>query len=208
MPETRLFLVRHGSTTANLVRPYILQGLRPDPELSALGVAEARAAARALASAVIVHVYASPLKRAHATAQVIAEALGVPLTLEQTLVEADIGLWSGLTWEEVERRWPEERRAFEDDPERHGYLGGENLAQVRDRVLPRMEELAERHRGAAFAVVGHGVVNRVLLAHWSRLPLKHARRLPHDNGGINIVTWDDDTPKVRTINAIGHLLGA
>jgi broad specificity phosphatase PhoE len=205
MPETLLLLVRHGATQANVCRPYTLQGLRPDSELTDVGMRQARATARALRPYAVARAYCSPLKRARATGEVIAGALGVPLEVEAALVEADVGVWSGLTWAEVEQHWPDEYRAFLEDPERHGYHGGETLAQVQQRVLPAVERLAARHRGQALLIVSHGVVNRVLLAHWLGLPLRHARRLPQDNAGLNVVALEEGAARVRTINVVAHL---
>ncbi len=202
---TTLILVRHGATAANLAKPYALQGARPDSELAAAGVGQAHAAAAALAALPVSAVYSSPLRRAGATAEAIAHRLGLPVEVESGLIEADTGVWSGLTWEEVERRWPAEHRAFQDDAERHGYLGGENLAEVRDRVLPAVEALAARHGGETVVLVSHGVVNRVLLAHWLGLPLRLARRLPQDNAGFSVVEFSADAAKVRTLNAAAHL---
>jgi broad specificity phosphatase PhoE len=205
MAPTTLLLVRHGATPANLCRPYTLQGLLPDGDLAPAGVAQAEAAAAALRTFPIAKVYSSPLRRAWQTARAIALAAGAPLAVEPALAEADTGLWTGLTWQEVERRWPEACRAFRDDAERHGYLGGEDLAQVRDRVLPAIEALAGRHRGETVVAVSHGVVNRVLLAHWLGLPLRFARRLPQDNAGFSVVELAGADVQVRTLNQAGHL---
>jgi broad specificity phosphatase PhoE len=202
---TTLLLVRHAATAANLRRPYTLQGLRPDSELAPEGVAQARACAAALRAFPIATIYASPLRRAWRTALAIAAEAGAPLVAEARLVEIDTGDWTGLTWEEVGRRWPAEARAFEEDAQRHGYLGGEDLGQLRDRVVPAVEQLAARHRGETVVVVSHGVVNRVLLAHWLGLPLRFARRLPQDNAAFNVVALGEHGAKVRTVNQAGHL---
>ena len=53
------------------------------------------------------------------------------------------------------QRWPREERLFQENAETFGYLGGENLGQVRDRTLPRIEELLARQQGGALVVVGH-----------------------------------------------------
>ncbi len=204
MPTT-LLLLRHGATAANVSQPYTLQGSRPDSELIDAGIIQAKAAADFLASYPAVQVYCSPLKRARTTAQIIADRLEVPLEAVDGLVEADVGLWSGLTWSEIERHWPVEHRAFHDDAASHGYLGGENLTQVRDRILPIMHRVAAAHGDRTIVVVGHGVVNRVLLAHWLGLPLRQSRRLPQDNTGINAVEIRGDTAKVQTVNAVVHL---
>src|SRR5262245_33779666 len=106
---TRLLLMRHAATAANLSRPYTLQGSRPDAPLAPQGLAQAEAAARALAHLPIDAVFASPLIRARTT----AEALGQPVTLVPEVAEVDVGEWAGLAWEDVARRWPAEHAAFE-----------------------------------------------------------------------------------------------
>ena len=135
LPETTLILVRHGATTANVCRPYVLQGLGPDSELIDLGIAQAgrRASSPGLPDrpGVLFAPEAGP-----ADAQVITASL--PCRSNGSRVWSRPTRASGPAWAgaEIEQRWPEEFRAFQEDPERHGYLGGENLAQVRGRVLP------------------------------------------------------------------------
>jgi broad specificity phosphatase PhoE len=204
MPTT-LILVRHGATAANTTRPYTLQGVRPDSELVDAGVRQAQAAGRALLAFPIRTIYSSPLRRARATAELIAAPQRLSVIVEDGLVEADVGTWSGLTWEEVEHRWPREFAAFHADAETNGYLGGENLAQVRDRVLPVVERLIAKHDDEMIAAVSHGVVNRVLLAHWLGLSLRLSRQLPQDNTGFNVIEFTGGRAKVRTVNAAGHL---
>jgi broad specificity phosphatase PhoE len=128
----------------------------------------------------------------------------MPIEVVDELVEADIGLWTDLSWPEIADRWPDESQLFHQDPEEHGYLGGENLAQVRARTVPAMERLIARHSGESLLVVSHGAVNRVLLAHWMGMPLRFARKIPQDNAGINLVEFQSGHVKVRTINAASH----
>jgi broad specificity phosphatase PhoE len=204
MSATTLILVRHGATPANLQRPYILQGLRPDSELDAVGIAQAEVTAEALRSYGIVQGYCSPLRRARGTAECIAATLAVPVEVEDRLVEADLGDWTGLTWAEVEKGWPAEYRAFHDNPERHGYPGGENLAEVQARTHPVIQRLVRRHAGETILVVGHGTVNRVLLASFLGLPLRRAREIPQDNGAFNVIEFREEAPLVQRVNAIPY----
>jgi broad specificity phosphatase PhoE len=205
-PRTKLFLVRHGATAANLAKPYKLLGSKPDSELAREGMEQARAAGEALLGAGANRVYCSPLKRARLSAEIMAGVLGLPVRVEPRLIEADVGLWAGLTWEEIEQRWPTEARGFHENAERNGYLGGENYAQVLERTLPVVEHLVREHEGESLVLVGHGVVNRVLLAHWLGQPLHHARGLPQDNAGINVIEFRDGRAAVLAINAKDHLV--
>ena len=189
--------MRHAATAGNLRKPYTIQGLRPDSELAPEGAAQARA----VVLPPIAAAYSSPLIRARETARIVAR--GVPVIEEPGLLEVDVGVWAGLTWEEIAARWPAERAAFEEDAATNGYLGGENLAQVRERVLPAIARIVAAHRDETVLAVCHGVVNRVLLAHWMDLPLRHARKLPQDNTGCNVIDFHDGIAKVRTINRFG-----
>lgn len=206
MSATVLILVRHGATRANITRPYRLQGLRPDSRLVAIGKRQARALSETLERYPIAAVYSSPLQRARATARLLAGTRSLPVMIEEGVIEADVGDWTNLSWPEIERRWPRECRAFHKAPERHGYLGGDNLAQVRARVVPAVERLIAEHAGQTIAVVCHGVVNRVLLAHWLKLPLRYCRQIPQDNAAFNVIEFRDSQAKVRTVNATVHLL--
>jgi len=202
--ETMLILVRHGATPANVREPYVLQGMHSASTLVERGQGQARAVGLALRVFRPDKVYSSPLQRARQTARLMTAGWGLPVEVVEALAEADTGVWTGLSWPEIQQRWPAEYRAFQENPEQHGYLGGENLAQVRDRVLPAVEGLLARHPGGTLVVVGHGVVNRVLLAHWLGLLLRYARRLPQDNGAFNLIEFPGGIGKVRTVNASAH----
>ena len=207
LQSSNLILIRHGATAANVCRPHVLQGLRPDSELIDQGREQARMAGLALRNLPVTAIYATPLKRTLETARLIAQPSGLAVAIEEALVECDVGDWTGLSWPEIERRWPTEHRAFHEDAERHGYPGGENLAQVRDRALPAIERLAARHAGQTFVVVSHGVVNRVLLAHWIGIPLRYARQIPQDNAALTTIEFRTDRAYVRTVNCVGSLMG-
>ena len=203
--RTKLLLVRHGATSENTARPYRIQGALPDNELNAVGLAQVHAASGALSHHSIAGIYCSPLKRARTSANIIATTLSVPVEVVEGLVEVDVGLWSGLSWEEIEQQWPAEYRNFHENAGDNCYLGGENLTQLRDRTLPVIDRLVARHPAETLVIVGHGVINRVLLAHWLGIPLRHARRLPQDNAAITSIEFQDGLAKVITINATAHL---
>jgi len=200
MALTTLILVRHGATAVNVREPQCLQGRWQDSELIEAGHAQAQATGAALRGLSLSAIYSSPLMRARQTAEHIAVGRGKPVRIVDTLIEADVGQWQDLSWAAIEKRWPAECQAFHEDAERHGYLGGENMAQVRDRVLPAIERLIERHAGETFVVVGHGVANRALLAHWMGLPLRYTRRVPQDNGAFSVIEVIEGRVRLRTLN--------
>lgn len=205
--ETTILLARHGATPSNLKRPYILQGQGVDHDLDPLGVRQVEALARELADRQLAAVYASPLRRAQQTAQAAAEPHGLKVGTIPEIIEADVGKWEGESWDRIQEHWPAERASHDDDPSLHGYPGGENFTDVRDRSVPAIESLALRHLGETILIVGHNVVNRVALAHWTGVPIRYCRRLPQNNAAYNVVVFQENKGRVRTINVVRHLSG-
>lgn len=207
MGPTIVVLVRHAATEVNLQNPAVLQGARVDPGLSPLGRRQAAALAAALAPLPIKAVYSSSLLRAKETADPIAERHGLAVSVVPEIAEVDVGVWEGQSWQQIERRWPTEHRHFLEAPERSGYLGGENFAQVLERSARAVDALTQRHLFQTIVIVGHNTVNRVLLADWLGLPLVCARKIPQSNAGYNIVAFARHAVAVRTINVVAHLAG-
>ncbi|WP_407928457.1 histidine phosphatase family protein [Deinococcus aquaedulcis] len=100
-----LTILRHGRSRAD--DEGVHEG-RYDSPLTAQGQAQARA----LAAYWQAHppgfdrVYGSTLQRAHETAQIVADALGLPLTATDLLREWDNGPLAGLKRDEALARYP------------------------------------------------------------------------------------------------------
>ena len=199
-----IYLVRHGATENNIANPPRLQGRSVDLGLSSTGQWQAERVAGLLRNQPITALYASPLKRAQETAATIAAPHRLEVGSVEAIAEVDVGEWEGRSWVDIEREEPEAYLRFMTTPDQHGYVGGENLTQVRDRVLPAITSVAERHKGEAIVVVGHNVVNRCFLATALNVPLRHGRSLSQENCGVNLIRFVDSF-KVVTLNSVFHL---
>lgn len=103
MPRT-IFLARHGETEWNRVGRW--QGVTDIP-LSDVGRAQARELGERLRGRGIVSLHASDLSRAHETAEIVAEILGLaPPAVDPRLRERGYGCFEGLTRAECEARYP------------------------------------------------------------------------------------------------------
>jgi broad specificity phosphatase PhoE len=204
---TRIYLIRHGATALNLSVPYRLQGRRSDPPLDEKGREQAKRAGEALISVRLDAVYSSPLQRAMETARLVGAPQGiVPIPVEN-LIEAEIGRWEGLTWDEARARDPEDYMRFHARPGTSHYPEGESFAEVAARVTPVLLSLAVGHAGAKIAVVAHNIVNRAVLAGPLGLPIDQARGIRQSNGGVNVLEVEAGTLKVVCLNACLHLNG-
>lgn len=161
-PIRHLVVVRHGITDHNVHGKW--QG-QLDIPLNDTGLAQARAAARAIAAMDPVFVIASDLARAHRTAQEVAQACGLELETEPLLREIHVGRWQGLTAGEVAEQFPDLWAAVSagEDLARGG--DGETVRQVAERVRPAVRAALDRiGPGETGVLVTHGVTARALTA--------------------------------------------
>ena len=160
--ERILFLFRHGETDWN--REGRLQG-HSDTPLNATGLAQARALSVTLRPHRLDAVISSDLVRAWTTAQIVAEALDIPLISEPGLREAQIGAAEGLLWAEAKTRFGEElsRRWYIDDYT--AFPGGETGVALRMRGLAALRRFAAAHTYQRVGVSTHAALLRQLMRH-------------------------------------------
>jgi phosphoserine phosphatase len=157
---TTVLFARHGETEWN--RSGRWQG-HSNPPLSEVGKTQAKELAAELAGAPIAAAYSSDLARARETAEIVAAPHGLQVTALATLREVDVGDWSGLTWSEIEARFPD--RVSRHLTAGHGWQGGESYEAMGERVLAALRSIAENHPAEQVLVVGHGGGLRALAAH-------------------------------------------
>ncbi len=161
--STQLLLVRHGQTPWNAEGRWQGHG---DPGLSELGRAQAAQAAEALRTQPGQSwdlVIASDLERARVTAEILAEALRLPIEVDARLRELNVGAWTGLTRAEIDARDPETLRAFETGEPSIRPGGGESRVEIRVRTRDFVRSLVERFAGRRLIVVTHLGVIRALV---------------------------------------------
>lgn len=195
---TRVLLVRHGETDWNAALR--IQG-HTDIALNARGRWQAQRLAAALADESLHAVYSSDLSRAHGTAEPTAVAAGLPVQHDEGLRERGFGRFEGLTFAEIEQRWPEDALRWRRRDSGFAPGGGEPLEAFHARAVATTAALAQRHRGQAILVVSHGGVLDCLYRAATGLALDAARswqlgnasinRLLHTDGGFTLVGWDD-----------------
>jgi broad specificity phosphatase PhoE len=171
---TTIVLVRHGETDWN--RDNRFQG-RADPPLNDTGREQARGLAAALSAERFDAVYTSPLRRAAETAAILAGALEVDAAPDASLMEVDVGSWSGLTRTEVEARFPEGFTRWLEYG--HGWDDGETYDELGARVVSGLAVIAARHPGDLVLAVTHGGPIRSALAAAERVSFDDARRSIH-----------------------------
>ncbi len=188
MHATRLLAIRHGETAWNVDTR--IQG-HLDIPLNETGLQQARWLAQSLAERDAVQAnYARDLARAHVTAQTIAQAMGLTVSLHPGLRERAFGDFQGRTLAEIEAELPQEALHWRQrSPEWTPPGAGESLLALRERVLATVEALASRHVGEQIVLVAHGGVMDVLYRAATRLDLQAPRTWSLPNTAVNRLLW-------------------
>jgi probable phosphoglycerate mutase len=207
MPEpAKLILIRHGETAWNAERR--LQG-HLDIALNAHGERQAAALAVALAHQHFDLVVASDLRRAHQTAQAIAQARGLPLQVDPALRERCYGGFEGLRYADIEQRFPLEFAAWQgrevDAVLPPGANRGETFRQFNARVTGAIVRWGQAHPGKTLALVAHGGVLECAYRAALGLPLETPRDFKVHNASINRFTLSGGVLALQSWGETEHL---
>jgi broad specificity phosphatase PhoE len=157
-PVTTLLLVRHGETDWN--RDGRWQG-HSDTHLNELGRQQAERLAEELDGVDVV--YSSDLARAHETAEILAQRLGVDVRLDERLRERGFGEWEGKTRAEIEAEFADAHARWVAG-EGPGADDAEPFDDFDARVRGFLDDVLARHPGETVLIVSHGGSIRVIHA--------------------------------------------
>ncbi len=206
-----LVLVRHGQSEWNLKN--LFTGWR-DPDLTELGVEEAKTGGKAIAETGIKFdiAFTSDLTRAQKTLKLILDEIGQPgleTIRDQALNERDYGDLSGLNKDDARAKWGEEqvhiwRRSYDIPPP-----GGESLRDTGARVWPYYltEILPRVLRGEKVLVAAHGNSLRSLVMVLDKLSKEEILKLNLATGVPMVYTLNADST-VKSKDVLGDMSGA
>lgn len=195
-------LLRHGQTPMSVQKRY---AGRTDAPLTEVGVQQAAAAAKRLASAGLGVIVTSPLLRTVQTAQAVAAVTGASVVTDDGFRETDFGAWEGLTFAEVRERWPAEISAWLADPE-VAPPGGESFIDVSARVTAALDRVLAARAGQTVLIVSHVTPIKMLVTAALLAPPAALYRMHLDVAALSEIDWYADGPAVlRSFNDTSHL---
>lgn len=197
----RLIVVRHGETSYNAQGRFTGQA---DVPLSPLGLRQAAALGKALATEHLDVIVASTLERARVTAQAIADYHQLPVWEDADLREIAMGEWEGCTYAEVLARDADLVARWRADPTTNPPPGGETVVQLRDRMARRLDHWYAGYPESSVLWVVHGGLIGVLLCHVLNLDLNRRWQFRHENASISEIHLRGDRVVIERLNETAH----
>jgi broad specificity phosphatase PhoE len=203
--STRLIVVRHGQTAWNVGAGEERFRGRTDLPLDPVGLDQARAVAGRLKGESIAALYASPLLRARQTVAPLADDLGLAVQPHDGLLDINYGRFQGLTHSQAASAHPNRYARWRTHPAQVRFPDGESLADVQGRLLALLDELLTGHPGQTIVLVGHQIVNKVLVCTLLGLTLDRIWRIRQDTAGIDLFQRADGAWITLGLNGTCHL---
>ena len=199
----KIYFVRHGETDWNKRKIY--QG-HTDIPLNEKGIKQAEGAANYLKDKQIQVVYASDLKRAFKTGEIIAGPHNLQPIKDSRLREINFGAWEGLDYKGIYAKYKKEFDVWYKDVFNTRIPAGERVKDVLDKLLDFLADKSGQ-KYKEMVVATHGGVIKALLGH-----LKKSERTlweqPISPGSITIVQYDIEQGvlQIEEVNLLPNLL--
>lgn len=146
------YLVRHGEAENNVRHILNSAPVQKEYTLTTQGREQATKTAEYLATVQADVLYSSPILRAKETAEIIAEATGLPILFDNRLWEIGMGRFNERPQQELLEKYPESQMRLSPDEKD----GVESILHVRSRLDDFLSELKEKYTGKKVILVSHG----------------------------------------------------
>jgi len=178
-PMTKIILIRHAETE--------LAGRfcgHSDPDLNTAGEEQLASTVQQIASLGIQRILSSDLRRALRTAQAISQHIGAEVELRPGLREIHFGLWEGLSWAEIETRFPQEAQAWIEEFPMRSAPEGEPYMDFSRRIDNEFAPFLRSEADRVTAVITHRGVMRYALTRFFGYSEHEASELTASYGAV------------------------
>jgi broad specificity phosphatase PhoE len=218
--KTRVIIVRHGQSSYNQQKR--IQGHCDESELTPRGETQAVKVAQALEGISFDAVWASPLKRARKTAELIVQELrkatpqlGDP-HFTDNLKEISLPLWEGMPFVEAEANFPDEFRQWRTDPanfamavpQGEGTVAFYPVREIYQQAERFWQNLLSQSEGKTLLVVAHSAINRALVSTAIGLGPDRFNNLAQANCNISVLNFSggwNSPVQIESMNLTSHM---
>ena len=166
---TKIYLIRHGFSDGN--NAHIFTG-STDMDLCEKGFEQAKILAEYMKNVQIDRIYSSDLCRVVHTIEPTAKEKRLKIVTDRCLREIDGGVWEGMTYDEIGEKYPKEFDVWINDIDNSRCVGGESVAELRERVYGALLRIASENDGKTLAIATHATPIRATVSRLTGQPMR------------------------------------
>jgi 2,3-bisphosphoglycerate-dependent phosphoglycerate mutase len=195
-----IIFLRHGQARNNTER--VLAGRSPGIPLTETGVRQAHDIGQYLKSLDISHIYSSPIERAHRTAEIVGKYTNVIPTIDDRLLELEMGRFSGMPYDEIFAKHGNVFLKFYQGDPSIAENGVETFSQVKRRVLDIVDHVKKEHSQKNVLLVTHMDPIKAMISNVLNLNPRSLFELIVANASLTIFREEQNKLSVSAINAM------
>jgi broad specificity phosphatase PhoE len=205
---TRIILVRHGQSEANLARRWAAG--KTDAKLTELGQRQAELVADYLTAheQKIDAVYASPLSRATDTVRPTAERLGLSVIPEEGIREIYGGLWENqpISLLRTDPQLKSDYAMWHNDLAHCRCTEGESIIELYERASAAVLRLAKENEGKTLLLGTHWTPTVAILTYANYGDVLRINETPPPfNASIHVLCYKNGSFVLEKQNVVEHL---
>lgn len=158
----KIYVVRHGQTDYNVKK--VFQG-HIDIPLNETGEKQAQETASKFRNIEVDMILVSPLQRTLQTAKPISQITGVPITIEERLIERSFGDMEGH-----QNREDWNIKMMLDYEKNYDIENIEPIQSLFKRVYDFLDEVTEKYKDKNLVLVTHGAVSQPIECYFNGMP--------------------------------------
>lgn len=195
-----IIFLRHGQAKNNVER--VLAGRTDGVSLTDKGIKQAQSIAKFLKPMKISAIYSSPIERASKTAEIVSKHNKIDYTIDEKLIELDMGKFTGLRYDEIFEKHGNVFLKFYEGQIEIAHNGVETFTEVKKRVLSMVDHVLKEHRDENVVLVTHMDPIKSMLSTVMDLKPQSLFELIIANASLTIFREEGGKLSVKAINAM------
>jgi len=196
----QIIFLRHGQAKNNTDR--ILAGRTEGIPLTEVGIKQAKHTAELLEHMNISAIYSSPIQRAKHTAEIVGEHNSIDVTVDDRLIELDMGKFTGMPYDEIINSHGNVFMKFYNGELEIAHNGVETFFDVKKRVLGIVNHVLENHPDENVVLVTHMDPIKAMLSTIVNLSATNLFELIIANASLNVFREKDQKFSLSGLNVM------
>lgn len=202
---TKLYLIRHGESQANLSRSFAGSY---NIDLTEKGKEQAERVPLYFVDKQVDCIFSSDLLRAYNTALPLAKERGIDIIKCRALREISAGQWEARTFAEIMEKYAEDYDVWLHDIGKARCTGGESSAELGARVYAAIARIVRENEGKTVVITTHATPIRAMVALLKTGSVDGMKDFPWvPNASVTEITYADGMFTLDGIGCTDHLDG-
>lgn len=137
-------------------------------------------------------IYSSSALRTVQSARVLSEVCNCDFEILTNLNSRKVGIWSGLSFSEIEKKYPKMLEQYHENPENYSPEGGKTAIEYNKKVNDVLNSIIEKNLHKRLIIVTHGEVIQAAIANALQIPLCNQFKVYIPTGSATQISYFED----------------